>query len=66
MSDLHKEKTQTSSLEQSKRLEEVTLQSGAMLAATEAHPPHLAWAAARGYWPITTNLADPASTTFEE
>jgi len=30
MSDLHIEKTRTSTLEQSRRLEEVTLQSGAV------------------------------------
>jgi len=44
MSDLHREKTETSTLEQSRRLKEVTLQSGANLAATQGHPPHLALA----------------------
>jgi len=47
MSDLHREKTQTSTPEQSRRLEEVTMQSGANLVATQGRPPHLAWAAAR-------------------
>jgi len=66
MSDLHREKTQTSTPEQSRRLEEVTLQSGANLAATQGHPPHLAWAAARPLWPIIANLTDPASTDLED
>ena len=66
MLDLHREKTRTSTLEESRRLEEVTLQSGANLAATQGSPPHLAWAATRLLWPITANLSDPASTAFEE
>jgi len=66
MSDLHREKTRMSTPEQSRRLEEVTLQSGVNLAATQGCPPHLAWATARPLWPITANLADPASTAFEE
>jgi len=40
MSDLHIEKTRTSTLEQSRRLEEVTLQSGAKMAATYGWLPH--------------------------
>jgi len=66
MSDLHREKTRTSTPEQSRRLEEVTLQSGANLAAAQGRSPHLSWAAARPLWPITANLSDLASTAFEE
>jgi len=63
MSNLHKEKTQTSTPEQSRRLKEVTLQCGANLEATPT--VHLVWAAARPLWTITANLADPATADLE-
>ena len=55
-----------STQEYSRRLEDVTLQSGVKLAATQGRLPHLAWAATRGSEPISFNLTDPASTDIEE
>jgi len=66
MSDLHREKTRTSTQEQSRRLQEPPPETRAHLEATQGRAPLPGGAAARGSPQIRVNLADPASTDFED
>jgi len=66
MLDLHREKTGTSTQEQSRRFQEPPPKTWANLEATQGRAPLLGGAAARGSPPIGANLADAASTDFED
>jgi len=66
MSDLHREKTGTSTQEQSRRLQEPPPETWAHMEATQGRAPLPDGSAARGSPPIRVNLADPASTNFED
>ena len=63
MSDLHREKTLTSTPEQSRG--DNPAKWGQFGSHTRL-PAHLAWAATQPLWPIIANLTDPASIAFEE
>jgi len=66
MLDLHREKTGTSTQEQSRRLYEPPPESWAHLEAIQGRVPLLGGAAAQGSPPIRVNLMDPTSTEFED
>jgi len=66
MLGLHREKTGTSTQEQSRRLQEPPPKTWADLEATQGWAPLPGAAGARGSPPIRVNLVDPASTDFED
>jgi len=65
MSDLHREKTRTSTSEYSRRLEKTPPERWGPPAKGQGRAP-LSGVATRGQKPISFHLTDPASTAFEE
>jgi len=66
MSDLHGEKTRTSTPKYSRRLGKIPSERWGPPAIGLGRAPHLSGVATRGQKPISFHLADPASTVFEE
>jgi len=66
MSDLHREKTGTSTQEDSRRLQEPPPERWDPSVIGQGGRPTLTGAAARGQRPIRFILMDPASTDFED
>jgi hypothetical protein len=66
MSDLHREKTQTSTLEYSRKLGKTWPESWGPLAIGQGRAARGARVVARGQEPIRFYLTDPTSTNFED